>query len=263
MKRFFKIRYLLLLFLGFWIWRSWPQESPVTSMAAPPEAGLQASASPEPTPRPRRRAHLVFKKAPLKRAKGKKVRPHILPGAEPILEESGDTFAAASDTSPQAASLFDNIAFSSEEEVRLTLGEPDEKYDHDDRQSWYYKAALLSRQGKSVCPEVQFIDGQARMLIMWSPDKMQELIDTAKRVKAEGQQAATGPETFTFLDSFKYLGVGTPVETVLEDLGEPDRKLQLEGKEEWDYDTLIVENGDSQSLAVIVKGDKVVEVQAR
>jgi hypothetical protein len=110
---------------------------------------------------------------------------------------------------------------------------------------------------------VQFIDDEARMVLMWPPEKMKEKIATARRVKADGSSQPSGPQTYTFLDSFKYLGVGTPQETVLEDLGEPDSKKQVEGRDEWNYDTLIVENGASRRLTVVLQKGKVIEVRGR
>jgi hypothetical protein len=161
------------------------------------------------------------------------------------------------------ASVLESVAFKDEEEVLSALGEPDEQYDWGGYRSWYYQKEAVSRKGRKVCPEVQFFEDEARFVIMWPPETMAEKIKQARRLKAEGKGPGKEAQTFTFTNGFKYLGVGTPQETVQTDLGEPDAKRTVEGKEEWDYDTLVVENGASRRLTVVFKGGKVTEVRGR
>jgi hypothetical protein len=284
-----KLRWLLLALLGLALWRHWaglaPSNPPAGSLPEAPEA-LPSPAAPEegPLPTPYPRPRRLRKRGTRPRAgrkpessKAAKPKPRPTPSALPTPPRPQATplpspTAAAVLPGPrpqptfkpqQASSVLENVAFKGEEEVLSNLGEPDEKFDHEDRISWYYVTPALSRQGKPVCPEVQFFEGQARVVIMWPPDKMKEMIATARRLKAQGSSDPKGPQTFTFMDSFQYLGVGTRQDTVLEDLGDPDAKAEVDGKEEWDYDTLIVENGSSKRLAVLFKDKKVVEVQGR
>lgn len=235
-----------------------------------PQPAAQVEPTPEPSPFPAR------KTLPPKRAAKKRVKPSptpepaIMPTAIPTAAPTHVPTAApvqpTAVSSPRTRSdqgVLEGVAFKNEEEVLANLGEPDEKWEHEDRVSWYYSKPARNRNGKPVCPELQFIDEEVRIVLMWPPEKMKEKIAMARRMKAEGQRPASGPQTFTFLDSFKYLGVGTPDYTVLEDLGEPDSKLLADGKEEWNYDTLIVENGASRRLTVVMQAGKVLEVRGR
>jgi hypothetical protein len=277
-----KLRWLLLLGIAYAIWRNCrvvpPAANPALdqgpSAAEPLADGVEAEPTPDLTPDsfPQR-----IRRAPRRRARRlvpKKFRAQRSQAAEgsivietPTPQPPSPAFSPGPRPSPgplQEASLLESVAFKDEEEVLERLGEADETMEGDEgRMSWYYSRPALSRQGKPVCPEVRFIDGQARMVIMWTPDKMREMIATVRDQKSEGSKSPSGPQTFTFLDSFKYLGVGTPQETVLEDLGEPDSKKAAQDGEEWNYDTLIVENGASRRLTVVLQKGKVFEVRGR
>jgi hypothetical protein len=270
MKKFLKIRWFLFLFVMLAIWRNWPRNQEPSVAMIQPDALEVPSPPSSPPPSP-----LLSPVASHFRHKHKHPPRHHLSQFKATVEPSPTAeFSPSPEASPeaapsptpkarQAASVLETVAFKSEEEVLANLGDPDEKFEHEDRVSWYYNRPALSRQGKPVCPEVEFFEGEARVVIMWPPDKMKELISTARRLKSEGGIPQKGPQTFTFVDSFKYLGVGTRQDVVLEDLGEPDSKVNVDGNEEWDYDTLIVENGTSRRLAVIFKDGKVLEVQGR
>jgi hypothetical protein len=240
------------------------------------EAEPSALPSPETLlPRRPRTFHRPRRRLPEKKMRAQRLQPDpaIQRGEGSIVIETPTPAPLSLSATPQPrrspvplqeASLLESVAFKDEEEVLERLGEADEVMEGDEgRMSWYYSKPALSRQGKPACPEIRFIDGQARMVIMWTPDKMREMISTVRAQKAEGAKASAGPQTFTFLDSFKYLGVGTPQETVLEDLGEPDSTMAMGGGEAWNYDTLIVENGASRRLTVVMQKGRVFEVRGR
>jgi hypothetical protein len=161
--------------------------------------------------------------------------------------------------------LLEDIAFKSEQEVEALFGPPDGRLLHKDEDhvlSWYYKAQLTDGSGKKVCPEIRFIGGQGRNVVFLDPEAMRSQIKDALAAAAEGPDPRR--QNFTFKEGFKYLGVGTPQETVLEDFGQPDARHPDEnGAEAWDYDTIVVEGGAPKKLRVLVKDGKVIQVKAR
>lgn len=238
-----KLRWLFLFIAAVAIWRACTNTAEV-----PPVAELISTPEPVVTYAPARRGReAIVLETPTPDGVGIEFAPSLVGTPRPL----------------QAAGIFESVAFKNEEEVLELLGEPDAAFEQGGRISWYYSKPAFNRQGKPVCPELQFMEDEARMVIMWPPDKMKKQIALVRRLKAEGAQASKGPATFTFSDSFKYLGVGTPQATVREDLGEPDSKKIVEGREEWNYDTLIIENGASRRLTVVLQKGKVVEVRGR
>ncbi len=198
---------------------------------------------------------------PLPRAKARPTQVLVIETPVPEAELEPSPTAEMS-LLPSDKHLLEEVAFKKQEEVRDLLGEPDGRYLQGKLLSWYYLRQEKGSEGKKVCPEVQFFDGSARFVIFWTPEAMRGKIALAGR-HAGVEPGAGHQASYAFVDSFRYLAVGTPQEAVLADLGEPDGRLTVEGAEEWDYDTLIVENGAARRLTVVIKEGKVSEIRGR
>ena len=170
---------------------------------------------------------------------------------------------------PSNQHLFEDVAFKGEDEVKAMLGAPEARMTHSDPDdsvdsvvSWYYQRSEEGGEGKRVCPEIRFIAGKARFVLFWTPEAMRSLVKDA--LSSGGALPAEKNQDYTFMDSFRYLGVGTDQSQVRGDLGEPDARHPGEnGTEAWDYDTLIVEDGEPRRLTVFIKDAKVLEVRGR
>jgi hypothetical protein len=229
--------------------------TPIPTLAPEPQAPKALAA-----PRPAHESFVAKVKARLKREPTATPEP-VIHGAEPQLELQGTPTS-------KPKSLFEQLAFENPKQARALLGEPDAKLLHLDEdgqssvESWYYLHNDYDEGGgEKNCPELRFVDGQVRFVVFWTPQAMQSLVSDAR---TRGAQKSGPMQDFSFKDGFRYLGVGTPKDTLLEDLGEPDAKRSVEGgKEAWDYDTLLVEDGAPKRLTVILKDAKVVEVRNR
>ncbi len=158
--------------------------------------------------------------------------------------------------------IFEDVAFKSEEEVLAVLGDPDYSWEGEGgAKTWYYSRQALTKKGKHVCPEVRFDDGEARVLLFCPPPVMKDKIAYARAHPDEGPSKSQG--SFAFSDAFHSLGVGTDQDIVLRDLGEPDAKRVSGAHEEWDYETLVVENGVNRKLTVVFEQGKVSAVQGQ
>lgn len=231
-------------------------------------AAMFSACSPQPGPQPQATPAAALspipKRPPVAGGRKPRAKPtHGLvietPVPDAVLEP---TATAEMSLLPRDKDLLQAVAFKKVAEVRELMGEPDQAYKQGRLLSWYFLREEEGSLGRKVCPEIQFFEGTARFVIFWTPEAMRAKIALAQRnggIEPGDNQAAS----YAFTDSFKYLAVGRPASTVLADLGEPDAKRQVEGAEEWDYDTLIVENGAARRLTVVLKSGKVAEIRGR
>jgi hypothetical protein len=198
---------------------------------------------------------------------GKHAHPKKRGSAEPVLVGMSGSSPVLSSPA-EGRHLFEDLAFKTGPQVSLLLGEPDAKLKHDEEdgqaavQSWYYLRQYQDATGKSVCPELRFIDGKVRFAVFWTPSAMRSLVADVGSNSSSAKGHA--PQDFSFKDGFRYLEVGTPEDMLLGDLGEPDaRRQDPSGAEAWDYNTLIVEDGAPKHITVFIKDGKVSEIRGR
>ncbi len=144
-----------------------------------------------------------------------------------------------------------SLLFKKEEDAIAALGEPDIRYQRDDRLSLIYSRPAPNRPDEG-CPDVQIMNGEIRFIINYPCDTMPDRIATAKLNNGvEPKPIENRSQHMTFEQAFAAVKVGAGQDSLLRVLGEPDDKRISQGREIWQYDTLIVENGAARKLAVV------------
>ncbi|TNF70744.1 MAG: hypothetical protein EP299_13375 [Acidobacteria bacterium] len=176
------------------------------------------------------------------------------PAAAPVASETDPGFTE---------NPFDRVSFMTESEVLSLVGPPAAKLVEEDRTRWFYEDQYPNDFGEQACPELHFMGGQVMSVVWYPPHVMSDHIETARLHKGVRRTASTGsrPETFTY-DEAHDRSVGRSKQEITAAFGEPTSKRWIDGREVWQYDDLIYEQGASMLFAIAFDGDQVLDVQA-
>ena len=158
---------------------------------------------------------------------------------------------------------FDRVSFMSESEVVALVGPPAAKLVEDDRTRWYYEDQYPNEFGEQACPELHLMGGQVMSVVWYPPHVMSDHIETARLHKGVRRTAPTSsrPQTFSYDQAYDQ-SIGRSKQEITAALGEPTAKRWIDGREVWQYDDLIYEDGTSMLFAIAFDGDQVLDVQA-
>jgi hypothetical protein len=178
------------------------------------------------------------------------------------------TRAAAAAVAPESDPVvtdnpFDRVSFKTESEVLALVGPPVAKLVEDDRTRWYYEDQYPNDFGEQACPELHFMGGQVMSVVWYPPHVMSDHIETARLHKGVRRTASTGsrPQTFSYDEAYDQ-SIGRSKQEITAAFGEPTAKRWIDGREVWQYDDLIYEDGTSMLFAIAFEDDQVLDVQA-
>jgi len=128
------------------------------------------------------------------------------------------------------------LHFKTEDEVLDIAGWPDATYEMPDRLCWYYDVEVARDIGKEgKYPEVQFLEGEVRFILLWSQQTILDKIATAELNDGRQPDPVEREEPMTMERVTALAGSAASMAEVVDTLGEPDLK-RMEGETEiWQY----------------------------
>ena len=168
--------------------------------------------------------------------------------------------AAVQTVDPAGNDVLNKVAFKNEAEVRAILGEPVYIYQDTDRLRWFYKISTKGMDGVEVNPEIQFMEGEVRFVINYSPEITDDHIATAKLNTVAKPNPPADRKKYSFEEFFNLTKDKTRSEIVA-NVGDPDEKNVIQGQEVWQYQNVLQVGDTLMHAAIRFDSDKAVDVQ--